>query len=210
MFYHRFQHIQMPHDEYSLPILNDNDSDRTTVTVPTNIFTKDDMLFKVDLSKDVFIVGNDSSVRQDIVLQYSTSAEPIAICKLMLGGLTTYKLYTTKPNYPGQIKSNRKHNKTIDLYTYAEVKRTNKKNRRKLLLVSPSSSPQSRIVYTIQTLGTQHRVVFKDDGTLVSIARCHNIDDMSTHLSLANGIDPYLMVCVEAMCERLDLLERDI
>jgi hypothetical protein len=209
MIQHTSHHIQK-NTEYTLPKINEIDSNRTHVIVPTNIFTKDDTIYKVGLlSKDVYIAGSESSIRQDIVLQYGTSNEPIAVCKLMLGGSVTYKVYTTKPNYTGQQKSRRKHNESTDLYTYAEMKRSNKKCRRQLKLISPSSTQKS-VSYEIETFGTRCRKTITNDGLVVSFAQCRNIDDMSTHLLLSPGTDPYLMVCVEAMCERLDILEREI
>jgi hypothetical protein len=70
------------------------------------------------------IQGKVFGVRDQMVLLDGNNNMPVAVClrNFELVGRQTFKIYSTRPLYPGQKPSDRKYNYHV-LYTYAKVER---------------------------------------------------------------------------------------
>lgn len=173
--------------------------------------------------------GKAFSNRDQMVLEYGPSNEVVAVCLRMfsLGKPTFYKIYTTTPNYIGQEPSDRKFDSLGTLlYTYAKFERENA-NRKNVYLeqtattkenVSGSSSQErQKPNYIIQTYGSVmstsrfHVVIdYKIQHENVPAALIQHADRefKSYALTIAPGIDPYMMICICSICDEMDTSER--
>jgi hypothetical protein len=172
------------------------------IEIPQQIFTKTSEKFHITPYKNLCIRGDKASIRHDIVLEDSQSNIPIAVCKLMFTGLVPYKIYTTKPNFPGQKKSARKYSNKTALYTYAEVRLLQERKQMQLKLTTPDSDTNYDNSYTVETTGPMCRVVMKA-GIPVALMQGDKSPN-SVRLTVSQGIDPCLMICLTSICGHLD------
>ena len=180
------------------------------IEIPQHIFTTDSERFPVSPFHNICIQGNKSSVRHQIVLEDTITNAPIAVCKLMFTGLVPYKIYTTKPNYPGQKKSSRKYNESIPLFTYAEVRVGHHTKEIVLILKTSNSNEHSSDDdrYIVETVGPFCHVVMRSGQTVALMQlRSWNETANTVLLTVSPGIDPCLMICLASICDHLEEIE---
>ena len=150
------------------------------------------------------IRGKAFSFRDQMVLE-DANRRPVLVClrKFQFGG-QSFKIYTTKPNYPGQQRSTQKLD-GMALYTYASVER---RPMELVQSVSIETAQGPRPLYKIHRVGAwfpkkrsvKHRgedVAFMEGGTWGGNCNTYRV-------TIAPGIDACLMVCLCAICDEMD------
>ena len=178
--------------------------------IPRDIFTSTAENFQIAPFQNLCIRGDQSSIRHEIVLEDSLKKVPIAVCKLMFTGLTPFKIYTTKPNFPGQKKSARTYNNNTALYTYAEIRVLLQINQIHLTLKLSDSNKMTLDDnrYIVESMSPVCRVVTRA-GKPVALMQTGTWKKSanSVLLTVCSGIDPCLMVCLASICGHLDDIE---
>ena len=129
---------------------------------------------------------------------------PVAVC-IRKSGLfgQTFKIYATRPLYPGQRSSARKYNK-YTLYSYANVERKPLSTR---LDVTFDGKPfPSYTVHRARGLWPTQKRVVKRHGHPAAFMEGRKWQGHwdSCMLTINPGIDPCLVVCLFAICDEID------
>jgi hypothetical protein len=149
------------------------------------------------------IKGKVLAVRDQMVLLDGNNTL-VALClrKFELIG-QTFKIYTTHPLYPGQKPSERKYNQYA-LYTYAKVEREPLSTVQQVTFDN-ETSPSYTVHLAEEELSPKKRVVQRHGrpAALMESGTWEGIWN-SYLLTINPGIDPCLIVCLTAICDKMD------
>jgi hypothetical protein len=158
---------------------------------------------------DQLVLQNVVASSPTSVAEKSAAIPPIAICrqKFALVG-KVFKVYTPQPCHADQAKSSCCDYNGMAMYMFATVERAPFSSTLQARFANQSSS-SSIAYYTIHRVAstqqsTKMRMVRNNQNGGKMAAFMENRADGSTLLSINAGIDPYLMVCLAAICDELD------
>jgi LURP-one-related len=162
-----------------------------------NIKTKDGASFN-----GIKIQGKAFAFRDQMTLLDAQGA-PIAVCLRKFEFIRqTFKIYTLKPLFQGQRKSDRDYNGKA-LYTYAKVVRVPFSTQQDVIFDNRESAS-----FTIHRAGgywPKKRVVRRQGVTAAMIEGGTWDGAWNSYLLTVNpGIDPCLIVCLTAICDEMD------
>lgn len=155
------------------------------------------------LGNGLYVQGKAFAFRDQMALLDGNTKEPVAVClrKFELIG-QTFKIYTTKPLFPGQSASGHDYNGKR-LYTYAKVERVPLSTQQKVTFENERSPSM-----TINRAGgwwPKKRVVeYHGRPAALMEGGTWDCNFNSYRITASPGIDPCLMVCLSAICDEMD------
>lgn len=193
------KHGAGPPSTYSLP---------TKLIVRENLFSWSGDTFSIKtpdgkpFGDNLKVKGKAFSLRDEMAL-LDGNGTPVAVClrKFELIG-QTFKIYATRPLYPGQKPSERKY-KQYTLYTHAKVERVPFSTTQEVTFDNETSP--SYTVHRVGSFWPKKRLVKRNGRPAALLEGGTWEGNWNSYLITVNpGIDPCFIVCLSAICDEMD------